>query len=260
MLLIDRTTLLIVGSAFIAVVLCLAPATHDMLPFSIINAGAHIADVMFHEIGHTVFSWLAGIPAIPMIFTIFGANEAGGMAMTFGHSWLVHAVMWAVLAYGIYFFYSHESRWFIVMALLLGTSLINAVTGYGDVLATYMGHGGAILAGSYFLFRAWIYLDARNQFERWLNGFFGFYLILCNMFFSYRLIYDEVERTKYSGHAAFGAVHNDFMVMTQAVYSFSIEGIAWFTIFYGALAVIGAFIVALCLGDEFPELEDDLNY
>jgi hypothetical protein len=252
----DRTTALVILSALIAVLLCLAPQTHDKIPFSIINAGAHIADVLFHELGHTLFYWLSGYPAIPMIFTLFGADQAGGMALTFGHSWAVQIGVWVALAYFIYFFYDHNSRWFIAVAILLAISLINAISDYDTLLATYMGHGGSILMGGFFLFRAWIYLDARNQFERWLNGFFGFYLILSNIQFSYNLIYDAAAKILYSQHAAFGAMHNDFMAMTEMIYGLSMDTIATFTIVYGFLVIIGAYALAAYLSDEFEYAVD----
>src|SRR5277367_2959407 len=96
----DRTTLFIMVSAFIVALLALLPATRDMFPFWVIAAGLHICDTLFHELGHTLFAWLFGRPAVPMIFTLFGADQAGGMTIYREHSWFVQIGAFLALAYG----------------------------------------------------------------------------------------------------------------------------------------------------------------
>jgi hypothetical protein len=92
-----------------------------------------------------------------------------------------------------------------------------------------MGHGGSTLMGGFLLCRAWIYYDARNDYERWLNALFGFFLILWNFYFSYGLAFDADAQADYNDHVAFGITHNDFRVMAMMIPGWSVRGIGLFT-------------------------------
>jgi len=250
----DRTTLLIIASAFIMVLLCISTASRDIFPFWVIRRGAFVGDALFHEMGHTLFYWLFGQPAIPMIFTFFGSDQAGGMSMPLmERNWFMQIAMFAVLAYGCYWVRKNYPKLFI--ATIIFSLLIFAVafTRYTPIVIAYMGHGSSILVGGFLLFRTWIYLDARNQYERWLNAFLGFYLILSNLCFSYNLAFNPVTRGGYDDHIAFGASHNDFWMMAMEMPGWSVKGIAIFTIGYCLAAIIGSFILAMYLNDAFEE-------
>lgn len=247
----DRTTLLTAISAFLLAVLCIHPHTRGIFPLWVIAAGGHIADTLFHEMGHTIFNWLFGQPAIPMIFTLFGADQAGGMSMTFGRSWFIQIAVLAGLGYSCWQAKKSASALFIPALIFTGFIILVILLGYQQLIVLYMGHGGSILMGGYFLFRAWIYLDARNAYERWLNAFFGFFLILSNFGFAYGLAFDPYANSDYSDHVAFGVSHNDFMAMSLIVHSWSVKGIAIFTMGLCVASIIGSAICAVFLRDAF---------
>ena len=247
----DRTTLFIMVSAFITALLCIFPQSCSIFPFWMMAAGLHIGDTLFHEMGHTVFAWLFGRPAIPMIFTLFGADQAGGMSLQWERIWFVQIAAFAVLGYGCYRAKRNASRLFIP-AVIFSLLIVAAVLmDYGELVITYMGHGGAVLMGGFFLFRAWVYMDSRNQFERWLNALFGFFLTLCNLVFSYNLAFKGDE--EYSEHIAFSISHNDFKVISDMIPGWSVKNIGCFTIGYCIATIVVSFLLALWFRTTFPK-------
>jgi hypothetical protein len=251
--LLDRATLLMIISAFIVALLCVLPESRGIFPFWVIAAGANVADTLFHELGHTITAWLFGHPAIPMIFTLFGANQASGYSLYFQRSWFLQAGAFAALGIGCYWVKGNMPFLFIPAIVLTLIIIAVAFSGYDMLAISYMGHGGTIAMGGFFLFRAWIYLDSRNQFERWLNAFLGFFQIIYNMHFSYQLAFDWAAREVYSDHVDFGISHNDFWQMAMEVPNWSVKGIAIFTIGYCVMAIIGSFLLAVCLQDKFRD-------
>lgn len=241
-----RNTLLTMLSALIMAACCILPATRDSFPFWIMAAGMHMADTLFHEMGHTLFMWLFGIPAIPMILTFFGADQAGGMSLPLHERlWFLQVSSLIVLAYVCYWSWNYWRELFLPAVIFSVAIAACALTKYYMAVILFMGHGGSIAMGSFFLFRAWLNLDARNGFERWLNAFFGFFLTLYNIYFAYTLAFDAFARSEYSEHVAFGISHNDFAAITDEVVSWSVKGVAIFTIAYGMAAITAPFVAAL---------------
>ncbi|MEJ0009453.1 MAG: hypothetical protein WDN72_02350 [Alphaproteobacteria bacterium] len=251
--LLDRATLLTMTSAFIVALLCILPGTRGQFPVAIIAAGLHIGDALFHEMGHTVFAWLFGRPAIPMIFTLFGADQAGGMTLQWNYSWPVQVAAFAVLAYACYRAREDMPVLFLPAIVFSLFIVLVAVTGYAKLVIAFMGHGSSILVGGFLLFRAWIYLDSRSAYERWLNALFGFFLTLYNLSFSYGLAF-KGDAQDYSEHVAFGIAHNDFMVMATLVPGWSVHGIGIFTVLYAAFSMIGSLVAAIYLRSDFREM------
>lgn len=249
----DRATLLTIFSALIVVCLCLWPGIREIFPIWLIAKGAFVGDALFHELGHTIFYWLFGQPAIPMIFTLFGSDQAGGMAMAWDRSWFVQGAAFAFLAYACYWLRENIPGLFISMLIFSIIIVTLAFTRYTETVISFMGHGTSILMGGFFLFRAWIYLDARNAIERWLNAFFGFYLTLSNFMLGYNILYDPATRERYTGHQMFGAMHNDLVNVAMDVGSWSVLGVAWFMMVFSVFTIVSAFIMAVLLRDNFAD-------
>lgn len=251
--LLDRETLLIMISAFALAVLCILPDTCRHFPFWIIAAGLHVADTLFHEMGHTIFAWLFGHPAIPMIFTLFGADQAGGMSMRWDRNWFVQIGAFAMLGYACFWLKENGPRLFIPMLAFSVAIVLVALFGNHEMVISYMGHGGSIAMGGFFLYRAWIYLDARNAYERWLNALFGFFLTLYNFYFSYTLAFRGEARAAYEDHVMFGITHNDFSVIAMMVPGWTVPDVAKFTMFYAIAVIILAGVAAVFYSDAFDE-------
>lgn len=246
----DRTTFAVMLSAMMLAGLVIAPQTRAVFPLWVIAAGLQIGDTLFHELGHCITAWLCGQPAIPMIFTMFGADQAGGMTLYWDRSWFVQGAAFGAMAYGCYWCREAIPLLFPpAVAMSLGVALAAAL-GKQAMLVAYMGHGGAILMGGFFLFRAWVYLDARNRYERWLNALFGFFLVLHNLAFSYGLAYNSDARGDYSDHMAFGITHNDFMVIALMAPGWSVKGVGLFSIGVCLLTLLGSYVAAVLYADE----------
>ncbi len=241
------------ASACFLALACILPATSGMIVFWVIACGAHIADTLFHELGHTVFSWLFGAPAIPMIFTLYGADQAGGMTLTYERSWLVQWGAYAGMGYGCFWAYRNWFRVFVPAVVFCAVVVGVSLSRHYEIVIDYMGHGGAIAVGGFFLFRAWVYMDARNGYERWLNAFFGFFLTLDNVYFAYNIAFDAWARDDYTGHVAFGLTHNDFQKIAEEMAGWSTRGVAVFTLGYAGVVIVGAFVLAGLLRDNFYE-------
>ena len=226
--LLDRTTILIIGSALVLAVLCIHPATNSTFPLWVIATGANFADTMFHEMGHSITGWLFGVPNIPSVFTLFGREQAGGLTMTFGHFWLLQGIVIAALLYAIYDKWAAASRWCYPLAALTLFIIIFAASGYYEMAISYMGHCGAMLMGAFFLYRSLLGLAARNLYERWLNAFLGLFILLHNMHFAYMLIYDVDFNDVYSEAMIGGFTHHDFIKIADAVRGWAVRGVAWF--------------------------------
>src|SRR5690242_18266835 len=97
---------------FISVILAaifLLPSLAELMNFSlngfegllnIPHTGLGYMLVFFHELGHCITFWLFGYPSVPM----FDFEYGGGMTYpVMGRLWPLQGVVFAGMAYGIYF-------------------------------------------------------------------------------------------------------------------------------------------------------------
>ncbi len=254
--LLNFTTVIIILSAFGLAILCILPGTSNSFPLWIIASGASVADTMFHELGHSITGWLLGVPNVPSILTIFGRGQAAGLTWHFGHFWLLQGIVIAGFAYLSYDLYHAASRWFLVSVVMTALVIIIGFSGYYQAAISYMGHGGAILMGAFFLFRSWLGLAARNLYERWLNAFLGFFPVLNNIHFAYTLAYDADFNEQYSDHVIGGVTHNDLVKLAGEVAGWTVHGIAVFTIIFGAAMLLLSFFASIYVF-KFVDIEAD---
>jgi hypothetical protein len=233
----DRTTAIILTTACALAVVCVLPPLHAWAPLGIVAMGLRVANPLFHELGHSIFAWLYGVPNLPSILTLFGSDQAGGVTVMMDRSWIMQGIALLLLPLACWRLRDVGMEWFYAACALTAFIAFTAFTPFYRAVITYMGHGGAMAVGGYLLYRALVYLDARNQFERWLNALFGFYLLLYNVHFSWRLMTDAYFRSEYQGSGV-GASHHDFYEITFHIHAFTVDGVAIFTIAAGA-AIIG---------------------
>ena len=239
----DRSTLIIILSSSLVAILSVLQATRDVIPISIISAGLHVGDTLFHEIGHSIFAWLFGIPSIPAIFTFFFADTAGGITLMWERQIPLQALSLSGLAYLCYWLRKYYSPFFIYASIFSIFILILAFTEYYHLVINYMGHGCSILMGGFFLYRAWMNIQVRHAFERWLNGLFGVFLIFDNFLFSFELVFDTVKRWDYSQNISVIG-HHDFVKIAAQLNLIDVQTIAWFTMFLSASTFLVATLFA----------------
>lgn len=246
--LLERKTLTIMSSAFLLALACVL----QIFPFWIMYplwGMLNVASTLFHELGHSIFMWLFGIPNVPAILLI-GSDQASGVTMSLGGRHPMFQVTAILgLSYACYWVYeNHKAFLYYIISFSL-IILLAGFTSYYEPIISYMGHGSEILVGGFLLFKGWVYM-ARNTLERWINGFFGFSLTLRVINFSYNLVFDSQYRAKYSNSVVFGSSHNDFMSITQDIPSWTVEGIAIFTIFFAISMIMLAFSLAFYVVEE----------
>lgn len=162
-------------------------------PLSWLGAGMVYMGTFFHEIGHTFFAWYYGYPTIPM----FDFQHGGGLALALsGQQIGILIFVWAGFAFGIWYFREN-----LGMQIFLGLMLIlNFVTAFNRFHTVGIDFGGPAfepLIAGFLLFRAIFDLAPRGIFERFLNAFFGFGLIIQVFINGYGLLKSQAFRLVY---------------------------------------------------------------
>ena len=147
--------------------------------------------IIVHELGHTAFALLFGIPAVPALDFMFG----GGVSLMWDRSILLTlcviggglALLWRVRC---------DSR---ALAIGGGVALfwtLAMVTPLHDVMILAMGHGAELLFAGY----AWhkcLTGNCRSETERWLFGACSVFVLLSAWTFGYKLLASSLFRRQY---------------------------------------------------------------
>ena len=161
---------------------------------------------LVHELGHTVFAWLFGYPAIPA----FDFMHGGGI--TFYMTERV-ALLLAVIYCGFgYLFYRYWHNPLTARCLLGGGAVYTlcAFTQLQQILISAMGHGFELLFAGIFLYRAISGFGCRYSIERPLYGMLGFFTVFYDIRFAHGLMFDPVARRVYEQGKG-GVLDNDFV-------------------------------------------------
>jgi hypothetical protein len=239
-----RSAALVLSAAAFVIVLGM-PDIGQRFPFWVINTAGYFADTIFHEMGHAVFAWAFGYPSIPAVFTLFGTDQAAGVALTFDHSWFVQVMVWISMGYGVWWLWREGFKeWARIAAAICAALFILSFWQHHVLVGLYMGHGSAILMGCFFLYRGLLDLAARSAYERWLNLFLGFFMLYRNAGFAWLLAFDQDARAEYSELKIFGASHHDFMAMHEELFALSVQDVAQATVIFIAVAALSTFALA----------------
>jgi hypothetical protein len=171
-------------------------------PLNFLYAGLKYMCTFFHEIGHTIFAWMYGIPAFP----IFDFKYGGGYSVQLSdRSWPLQIVVWGMMAYGLYnirdrmkpVFLYPLAGFCVVMGLLRFTDF------FEDVIL-FMGHGATAIIGGFMLARGIYGVFLTRPSERWLNVFVGAFFILDQVKMCDALLHDVeyqmLYETQKGGH------------------------------------------------------------
>ena len=178
---------------------------------------------MFHEIGHTIFSWLFGYPALPS----FDLEHGGGMSYYFNRVWAFQIAGFAGAGYLCYLAYQQSSFLFYASLSITGLYILSGLTEFHHTIIDFMGHGFSIMTGSYFILRMLFSLTEKRFLEKEISAFLGYFMIFANMKLCWELIFDIDYQEEYwnqKGSHGFG----DFSKIADYFWFTKEEPVAWF--------------------------------
>lgn len=191
-----RLFLIAFSIAFILLLPSIAEQYDFHLPLvfliSIPAIGLSYTAILFHEIGHTVASWIYGYPAFPS----FDFQHGGGMTYSGGRHiaivWLLYA---AAMGAGAWLY--RAQTWFAlaILSVVVTMHLATAFNASHDIVIAFMGHGTEILVSCFFILRG-LHGDRHGIAERGISLVFGLFTLGRNILFCFSL-FDDIGRMAY---------------------------------------------------------------
>lgn len=176
---------------------------------------------LFHEVGHSFFSWAMGQPAYPAI------------SLT-GHAVAVHndqVFLFAVFVLLGLIWGAWQTRdrpllcWSLGIAAFLQP--IFAFTGAKEALFLAGGHLGELTFAAICFWRTLCGGFTENDVERLLYSVLGWYLVGHNIALCVGLMFSEAAREHYHGSGSFGLM-NDYLRLAYEVFETSLPNVAFF--------------------------------
>ena len=208
------------------------PSVAALGPFGLISVGMGYMTVFFHEIGHTLFAWLYGIPTFP----IFDFKYGGGFAVSLtDRSWGGQIFVWAVMVYGLYQLRDRMPSMFFypLVTFCAVTGLIGLTDFYEDVVL-FMGHGTVAVLGGFMLARGFYGVFLTRPSERWFNVFVGAFFILDQIKMCNALLHDVAFQMQYESQKG-GHGFGDLTRIANNHYPWTQDGLAIFLMMFTIL-------------------------
>jgi hypothetical protein len=190
------------------------------LQFPLAEAALSGMKTLVHEMGHAAFGWLFGYPSIPA----FDFSYGGGVTLQHERSVLLGALVVAAAAYGAFALRAHALlRNSLLVFLALYAPL--ALTRGHEVVILAMGHGGELCFATLAFHRALSGRGCTLAAERPLYGLLGWFLVLGDVVFAWRLRTSAFHRELYE--AAKGGGHwMDFSRLAEEFLHVPLESVA----------------------------------
>lgn len=154
------------------------------VPFASAVLGALVT--LLHELGHSVFAWLFGYPAVPAFDFAYG----GGLSLRGGRSAGL-VVLVAVALAGLGWLYRRNARTLAAVGVLGAAWSVLAATHWHQTVIALMGHGTELTFAGIFLYRALSGRACRLPVERPLYAYLGWFVLLKVLSFTWRLATDD---------------------------------------------------------------------
>ena len=149
--------------------------------------------ILVHELGHAIFAWLFGYPAIPA----FDFHYGGGFTSYENRKILLLLLIYGGWAFALYAYRRHRPA-LVAVAALLGLYSLFALTPLHEHLIGFMGHGTELIFAGIFLYRALSGSAVKVPAERPLYAFVGLFILASDVRFALGLIWSPVERQLYA--------------------------------------------------------------
>ncbi len=233
----SRRYLTLAGACLLAILLIWGPLD-TIWPLSLAAIGMDMMCTFFHEIGHSVFSWLFGYPSLPS----FDFQHGGGMEY---HLDRVPFFEWGLMgaaAYGVWFIARLHMGFGIAAGVLFLLYAAAMFSEFHNVIVLFMGNGAEIAIGSFILARVIFDAVPPRPAELEVHALAGWYLLLDPIRLSWGLIFDPEAREIYwtqKGSEGFG----DFSRIAD-YFGFANEvPVAWFCILMAVCGLAAPFVL-----------------
>jgi hypothetical protein len=165
--------------------------------------------ILVHELGHALFAWLFGYPAIPSFDLYYG----GGFTCFENRKTLLMLIVYGGWAGALYAYRRHRPG-MVAVAILAGLYTLLAFTPLHRHLISFMGHGTELLFAGIFLYRALSGYGIKVAAERPLYAFLAFFIVATDLRFAVGLVRSPVERQLYA-EAKGGGDWMDFSLLAR---------------------------------------------
>jgi hypothetical protein len=190
---------------------------------------------LIHEMGHAFFGWVFGRPSIPA----FDLQYGGGITLIPDQSAKLLVLVYLALAFAAYYLRRNRVA-LVVLACFTAVYALCAHTGANESIILWMGHGAELLIAGVFLYRAISDRSIVNPLERPLYAVCGWFIVLHDVGFGYKLLTDRVERALYE--MGKGGTPNDFVVLAREHFHVSMDAVVVVFLLCCALPVALAFL------------------
>jgi hypothetical protein len=197
--------------------------------------------VLVHEMGHAIFAWLFGYPAIPA----FDLSYGGGVTIWQDRKILLLLGMYGLFITAITAFGISRNRAGVIFALvLLVPFALLAHTSGHDVVILFMGHGTELVFAGLFLYRMLSRSAIINPAERPLYGVIGWFMVIDSFRFGLSLVFSSAARYEY-GEAKGGGHWMDFDRIADDHLGVPMQAVALFFAFCAVVAPVVAYLAWL---------------
>lgn len=220
----DATTWKVTAAgAFLGFILFFLPFTHFI--FSYFN-------ILTHELGHAMFSWMFGRFAIPSFDFMFG----GGMTMIYDRAPGFTVVMAIVFIIAAFFSLRNFFRlaWLVVFGAVYFTIIL---TGADEALGIFMGHGSELIFVGIFLYRGISSFACKYEAERYIYVMLASFMLFNDISFANGLLFDPYKVSEYMEGKG-GIVDNDFVRVANEYWHVKLSTVVSFYYFLSLITPV----------------------
>lgn len=167
--------------------------------------------ILVHELGHAVFAWLFGYPALPSFDFYYG----GGFTSYETRKTILLGLVFTAWIAALYLYRNHRPGFLAVGALAVLYALF-ALTPLHEHVIGFMGHGTELVFAGIFLYRALSGSAVKLPVERPLYAFLAFFIVASDARFALGLVRSPLERQLYAD-AKGGGDWMDFSLLARGL-------------------------------------------
>lgn len=228
---IDRNGYIVTGAGLLAAL--------AILCFSFLSHIGHTLVILVHEMGHAIVGWLFGYPSLPAFDFTYG----GGVTVHQGRVTFVTVLVFVGFA-ALGWMWRRNRLALGVLGAVVALYTVAAFTAIHDVIILFMGHGAELVIAAIFLFRSFTGRCIVNPLERPLYATLGWFIVLADIRFAWRLITSPAARSMYES-AKGGGHWMDFSRIAERHLGVPLEAVAGFFLLCCLVTPVAAWLASV---------------